>query len=99
MWAKLLPVQCSRVTELDDELIDGGLGQNDRMLKQVTRQAYVWSIWKGRNDVIFKNKEFNSLRTANDIQAVVFLWYSLRGDRSRMFDWNQWCCNPLSVIL
>ena len=98
VWANLLPLHCTKVTDIEDMVFDGGNSKDMCMQKQVTGQAYVWCIWKGRNEAIFNNKEFNSLRTANEIQSSVFLWYSSRGAQNCIFDWNQWCCNPLSVF-
>ena len=96
-WAKLLPTQCSRVSEIVDETMNGDLDKDTRLLKQVTGQAYIWSIWKSINDIIFNNKVFNPLRTANDIQSLVFLWFSSRGSKNNL-NWLHWCCNPLDVF-
>ena len=44
----------------------------NRRIKEVTGQAYIWAMWIGRNEAIFKNKKFDALRTANLIQDFVF---------------------------
>ena len=78
VWARLLPTQCTKVMEIDDEVSTSDQAKGVRVLKQVTGQACVWNSWNGHNDAIFKNKEFNPLRTAIDIQASVFEFFGSR---------------------
>ena len=98
-WANLLPMHCTKVSEINDEASVDGPAKGVFTLKQVTGQAYIWSIWKGRNDALFNHNEFNSLNTANIIQSFVFMWYMSRGARGSSLDWVSWCRNPFSLNL
>ena len=78
-WRKLLPVNCTK---------------SERLLREMVGQAYIWAVWNGRNNAIFRNQVFNPLTTANKVQAAVYLWCKSRGSRVGGLDWVNWCCSP-----
>ncbi|KAJ9550068.1 hypothetical protein OSB04_022611 [Centaurea solstitialis] len=80
-WKNWLPLLCSSVEDLYGANLAGDNSKEDALLKDVAIQAYVWAMWTGRNEVTFGNKVFNPLRTANQIQSLIFLWCSKRGAR------------------
>ena len=56
--------------------------------------AYIWAMWKGRNDVLFNGGNFNSLIVANNIQSWVFGWIRCRSNDNSGLSWSDWACNP-----
>ncbi|KAJ9566944.1 hypothetical protein OSB04_002910 [Centaurea solstitialis] len=84
VWWNCLPSLCNSVHDFFEEISSKNQPDSQRLLKEAIGQAYVWAMWKGRNDLLFNNKAFNILGTANWIQSVVFLWCNSRniGDSS-----------------
>ncbi|KAJ9537532.1 hypothetical protein OSB04_030265 [Centaurea solstitialis] len=66
------------------------LSEEER-IKDAIVQAYVWVVWKGRNDKIFKGDTLDTLRAANDIQALVS-WICNRSDFGKNLRWTDWSC-------
>ncbi|XP_071726751.1 uncharacterized protein [Rutidosis leptorrhynchoides] len=64
-------------------------------------QAVVWSscylIWWNRNQMVFKNKCWNTPAALSEIQVKCFEWIAKRHTR-KTIDWHNWFHNP-SVFL
>ncbi|KAJ9565341.1 hypothetical protein OSB04_001307 [Centaurea solstitialis] len=78
VWWNCLPSLCNSVRDFFEEISSKNQPDSQRLLKEAIGQAYVWAMWKGRNDLLFNNKAFNILVTANWIQSAVFLWCNSR---------------------
>jgi len=82
------------VSEFYEAAYSGDQTKEEKALKEIAEQAYIWAIWKGRNDALFNYQAFNPLRTANYIQSLIFLWCFSRVKNGRRLDWTNWCCYP-----
>ncbi|KAJ9560268.1 hypothetical protein OSB04_005428 [Centaurea solstitialis] len=79
LWMNLFPNSCANWEDFYNVHGAGSNFADDKKILEITRQAYIWAIWIGRNNVIFNNKVFNSLYTAILIQSLVHLWTLARG--------------------
>lgn len=53
-------------------------------------EGMVWSIWKARNNYIFRNEQFNESKTFDELRSRLWSWiYSKRKEEgfSNMADW------------
>ncbi|KAJ9544401.1 hypothetical protein OSB04_024108 [Centaurea solstitialis] len=94
VWWNCLPSLCNSVRDFFEEISSKNQPDSQRLLKEAIGQAYVWAMWKGRNELLFNNKAFNILGTANWIQSAVFLWCNSRIVGGSKFNWFDWSCNP-----
>ena len=85
-WRRLLPMNCSNVTEFWEAFCDDNQTATDKSLTELTKQAYFWAIWNSRNEAIFNNKPFNPLGVANVILSSMYLWCISRGKLNRCRD-------------
>jgi hypothetical protein len=60
--------------------------------------ATTWSIWKHRNDVIFKGVNSDATALLNDIKAVSWFWLSSRYGRNSSIPFLNWNLDPLGCI-
>ena len=57
------------------------------LIKDAVVQAYVWAIWKARNEVIFKGHNFNPIGVANEIKLAVFSRVCNRNKGEKTLNW------------
>jgi len=61
---------------------------------KVIRHACVWSVWKVRNNMIFKDKAEDLAQLLDKVKFVSFSW--LKGDRLiSAFSYNDWWRHPI----
>jgi hypothetical protein len=60
--------------------------------------SIMWSIWKHRNEVIFKGVNPDAIALFNDIKAVSWFWLSSRFGRNSSIPFLNWNLDPLSCI-
>jgi hypothetical protein len=59
--------------------------------------AAIWSIWKARNDKLFKNKEIKLDSILESVKRLSWHWLRFKA-RSIVYDINQWCLNPRACL-
>ena len=94
-WWNVFTFPCDNLNELLGS--DFGSSQKEicNLTKTVIKHAYIWEVWKGRNDAIFNQVPFNTHRVANLIQYTAFNWLVYRSSFGCSVSWTDWCCNPL----
>ena len=60
--------------------------------------ATMWSIWKHRNNVIFKGVNPDATTLVNEIKTTSWLWFSNRYGRNTSPSFLHWCLDPLGCI-
>jgi hypothetical protein len=60
--------------------------------------ATMWSIWKHRNEVIFKGVNPDAIALLNDIKAVSWFWLSSRFGRKSSITLLNWNLDPLGCL-
>ena len=96
-WRLDLPTTGSRLEELCSIPTNMTKTSIKETVRQAMMMAFTWSIWKVRNEVIFKKGKFNALFVANEVQSLVFLWIRYRSLFGSTLSWTDWICNSWSV--
>ena len=97
IWAKFFPESGDNVKDFLFVTDDPHDSSKSNVVKDLVKHAYFWLIWRSRNELLFKYRDFNPLAIANDIQSVTFLWFRNRCSAGKNTSWIDWCCNPLSL--
>ena len=92
-WWDILPEQNSDFQEFANAVKLPTKPNNSDLVKGALVDAYFWLIWKGKNDVVFNGRSFNSLVIANEIQSVVYSWVPNRSCLGKSRNWHNWVCN------
>ena len=71
-WWNVLTECCLNTNEVLGNFSSMKQAGKTEIIQEAIIHAYVWVIWKGRNDEIFKGVPFNTLRAANEIQSLSF---------------------------
>lgn len=70
-------------------------GDNYRKIRRIAIIVYgtLWSLWKARNDRVFKKVVHSPTKITESIKNLTYLWISCRGGL-RGLDGVQWCSSP-----
>jgi hypothetical protein len=60
--------------------------------------ATMWSIWKHKNEMIFKGVNPDAIALLNDIKAVSWFWLSCRYGRNSSIPFLNWNLDPLDCL-
>jgi hypothetical protein len=71
-----------------------GGGRISRLIWLVT----MWSIWKHRNEVIFKGVTPDAIALLNNIKMISWLWLSNRYGRNSSISFLNWNMDPLGCL-
>ena len=96
-WWDVLAVRGDNLNAIFGSFKGMKQASKDDIIKDAIKQAYIWVVWKGRNDEIFNGVHFSTFRAANDIQSLVFSWYCNRSSFGKSTSWLDWSCNPGSL--
>ncbi|KAL6516895.1 hypothetical protein OROHE_018183 [Orobanche hederae] len=58
----------------------------------------IWAIWRGRNDLLFNDKEFSILSIVDDIKARLWSWLSAKGMRCSCYSYSEWLLSPRQIL-
>ena len=62
--------------------------------KKVVWYAFLWTVWKKRNDSVFNGVPFTPSLIANDVQSTAFFWFHNHCKLGSSVSWMDWCCSP-----
>ncbi|KAJ9547493.1 hypothetical protein OSB04_020036 [Centaurea solstitialis] len=98
-WWRVLATNANELNGIllgdDDEGSDNN--KKLRLAKNAIFHAYIWAIWKGRNEVVFNGTSFNPLLIANLVQSETYFWVKNRCAFGKNLSWLEWRCNPESL--
>ncbi|KAJ0716245.1 putative reverse transcriptase zinc-binding domain-containing protein [Helianthus annuus] len=90
-WCRIPPIIAFDLYDLLSlhEACSGASTKKKKVLHAVILVA-MWSLWKLRNESVFRQSVPNTTRTLDEIKAMAFLWVK---NRSKMFalTWEDWC--------
>ncbi|KAJ0880137.1 putative RNA-directed DNA polymerase [Helianthus annuus] len=90
-WCNIPPIIAFDLYDLLSlhEACSGASTKKKKVLHAVILVA-MWSLWKIRNESVFRQSVPNTTRTLDEIKAMAFLWVK---NRSKMFalTWEDWC--------
>ncbi|KAJ9547947.1 hypothetical protein OSB04_020490 [Centaurea solstitialis] len=85
--------QGNTLEDLYFRLYDHGDDNRKRVIKDVVWHAYLWFIWKGRNEVVFAKSVFIPRMVVDGIHRLAFRWVQNRSSFGRSLKWDDWSCN------
>ncbi|KAL4581751.1 hypothetical protein LXL04_006279 [Taraxacum kok-saghyz] len=74
-WGKNIP---SDFRSLMENINSGSNDRKTRKLHKALAYTVLWTIWKSRNEVVFKNGKANAMQVADEIQLSSFNWVKYR---------------------
>jgi hypothetical protein len=85
----------------DHFLMFGNLVRTKKGGRRVSRLIWLvamWSIWKMRNDVIFKGVTPDATTIINEIKSISWLWFSCRFGCKANLSFLYWCVDHLDCF-
>ena len=92
-WWNVMMINGNSLDDSYSRLFNQNDDNRKKAIKDVMWHAYLWSMWKGRNAMIFSNEAFSPRQVATSIQRIAFLWLQNRSSFGKSLKWEDWCCN------
>jgi hypothetical protein len=75
----------------------GGLlkGSHYKKFRHLIWLATTWSIWRKRNNIVFRGEFVNTSSLVDQIIYIAWFWLISRGGLSTSVTFSDWCRNPL----
>ncbi|KAI3749677.1 hypothetical protein L2E82_20293 [Cichorium intybus] len=74
-----------------------GMCPKKRLLLTMIIYGLFWSLWKARNDRVFKKRIASASWIFDDVMTSVFMWAKHRGKWGSC-NWSSWCVSPFSCM-
>ncbi|KAL4560291.1 hypothetical protein LXL04_032441 [Taraxacum kok-saghyz] len=58
--------------------------------KEIARRAFLWSLWKYRNEAIFEGKSLNNNMLVLEVKKMSYSWFYNRGKVFGSCSWDNW---------
>lgn len=95
-WIGLVVILPSKMSELYLQHM-GSFGKKYVRKRELgVWHAVVWSLWLERNDIIFKNGEFQMGRVIEMIKFRSWSWMAI--EKEWKYHFVRWCMNPLECM-
>lgn len=95
----LIPVTMNSLVEWTDCTVGMSLnGKVGTALKTVMK-AYIWVIWRHRNQAVFHSKLIVVNSIVSDIKSFTFTWIKCRTKLGPRLLWENCCINPMLDLL
>ncbi|KAJ9554032.1 hypothetical protein OSB04_018077 [Centaurea solstitialis] len=98
-WVGWWPTNDIAVPDLLSKIVSTMGNEVDRKLKNLIMAAFFWVLWKQRNHKIFKGISKHEKKIMEDIRFTAFDWIRCRTKFGKHLSWEDWCCNPLNVVM
>ena len=96
-WCGVNMEQFNSLDHLLSILVDNATSAKKRMMSEAIVGGAVWSIWKARNNLVFKGNSFSAPIVFGEFQASLYTWVKYRGNCKSLL-WQMWCSNPFSLL-
>ena len=93
----LMVVTGNSLDDIYSRMFVRGENNRKRTFKDVVWHAYLWYVWKGRNDAVFLKTVFTPQSVVDGIQRLAFLWVHSRCSFGRYLKLEDWSCFVNSV--
>ncbi|KAJ0510483.1 putative reverse transcriptase zinc-binding domain-containing protein [Helianthus annuus] len=87
-WCRIQPVIAFGIKDLLSLHASSSGPKRRKAIHAIILVAF-WSIWKMRNDVVFRQAVPNSTRTLDEIKSMAFLWVKNRS-KAASLTWEDW---------
>ena len=58
--------------------------------RETARRAFLWTIWKGRNEAIFEGKVMHNTQLVMEVKKLSYSWFCNRGKDVGQCVWENW---------
>jgi hypothetical protein len=73
-------------------------GKKCKKVKQLIWLATMWSIWRSRNNILFRGDVVNIITLVDQIKYISWFWLIGRVTHNANFSYAAWCINPLHCL-
>ncbi|CAH1428468.1 unnamed protein product [Lactuca virosa] len=93
-WCNTQLVPLHTVKDVVDSISQWGVCKKRRKIILAIYYGTLWSIWKSRNEKVFKKNRLPPDKVTDIIKSVVYLWVKNREKIDRL-NWASWSQCPL----
>jgi hypothetical protein len=73
-------------------------GKHSKRVKHIIWLATMWSLWRTRNNIIFRGDFVNVQSLVDQIIYISWFWFISRVGTNVNFVFSDWCNNPLKCL-
>ncbi|XP_021975560.1 uncharacterized protein LOC110870691 [Helianthus annuus] len=89
-WCNIPPIVAFDIKDLlTVHMVSAGPRKKIKALYAIILVTF-WSIWKSRNELVFKQKEPSLAKSLDEVKAMAFLWVKNRSKMASL-TWEDWC--------
>ncbi|XP_071695233.1 uncharacterized protein [Rutidosis leptorrhynchoides] len=92
-WWNIPDSRLNSLDPLNTDSIFGSFSKHGEKIWEAVKWVCCYSLWKARNNKVFKNKEWNISSILSEVQSLSFGWISKRLKKAPL-EWHQWNINP-----
>ena len=96
-WCGVNMEQFNSLDHLLSILVDNAACAKKRKMSEAIVGGAVWSIWKARNNLVFKGNSFSAPIVFGEFQASLYTWVKYRGNCKSLL-WQMWYSNSFSLL-
>ncbi|XP_023752978.1 uncharacterized protein LOC111901352 [Lactuca sativa] len=97
-WCGISDKLFLNIRELIDFAVSCGNCAKKKEILIMVFYCTVWNVWLSRNEKIFKRISVNTIRIANNIISLSYIWCKHRGGAS-CGNWAEWNVSPFTHLL
>ncbi|KAL7598348.1 hypothetical protein Lser_V15G22688 [Lactuca serriola] len=96
-WCEFDNIKLQRVGDLVE--FANKRGRCSKRRKRLTAIFYglIWTLWKTRNDWLFKRCTSSPSKVFENVKLVAYLWLKVR-DKNEIDNWEDWNVSPLASL-
>lgn len=97
-WCGILDKQFTEVAEVLKFSRSWGHCPKKKEMLSCILYGTLCSLWKERNDRVFKGVNVEPAKILDIIKSMVYTWRKFRIRRGAAIEWEKWCMSPISCI-
>ena len=96
-WAGVQDQNFCSVNALLNFVETRGRNTTEKMMLATISYGVCWTLWKTRNERIFRSCFSSASRITDEIISLVFFWFKYRGNLANC-NWQVWCIRPFDCM-
>ncbi|KAJ9567589.1 hypothetical protein OSB04_003555 [Centaurea solstitialis] len=97
-WVNWWPTDTHSVSQLWGIIDSNSANRLERNIRRTIGAAFFWEMWNNRNRKAFNGTIKSEKVISEDIKYTAYDWVRCRTKFGKGISWENWCCNPFSVI-
>ncbi|XP_021980702.1 uncharacterized protein LOC110876851 [Helianthus annuus] len=97
-WCMIPPIIAFGINDLLTLHVSSSASRKKRKVIHALVLVTFWSIWKSRNEVVFRQLIPNTTRNLDEIKSMTFLWVKSRSKVASL-SWEEWSHFNLSTLI